>query len=57
MPRNILLIMTDQQRAEYVGYVPEGVADTPNINRIAQEGTYFTCCNTTNPICSPARTS
>ena len=36
MPRNILLIMTDQQRAEYVGYVPEGVADTPNINRIAR---------------------
>ena len=57
MPRNILLLMTDQQRAEYVGYAPGSVVDTPNIDRIAREGAYFTCCNTTNPICTPARTS
>lgn len=56
MPKNILLLMTDQQRSEYVGYIPDGEAVTPNINRIA-ENAYFTSCITPNPICTPARTS
>ncbi len=56
MPKNILLFMTDQQRAEYTGYAAKSKAETPNIDWIAQ-GAYFTCCQTTNPICSPARTS
>lgn len=56
MPKNILLFMTDQQRAEYVGYAKNSAVHTPNIDRIAS-GAYFTCCNTTNPICTPARTS
>lgn len=57
MPRNILLFMTDQQRAEYVGYTENSTVSTPNIDRIAQKGAYFTCCHTTNPICRPARTA
>ena len=57
MQKNILLIMTDQQRAEYVGYAPGSAAETPNIDRIAKNGAYFTRCCTTNPICTPARTS
>ena len=57
MPRNIILFMTDQQRAEYVGYAKNGCgALTPNIDRIASHA-YFTNCQTTNPICTPARTS
>ncbi len=57
MPRNIILFMTDQQRAEYVGYAENGCgAVTPNIDRIARHA-YFTNCQTTNPICTPARTS
>ena len=57
MPKNILLFMTDQQRAEYVGYAENGCgAVTPNIDRIAAHA-HFTNCQTTNPICTPARTS
>ena len=56
MPRNILLFMTDQQRTDYVGYAADSCVSTPNIDWIAQHA-HFTCCNTTNPICSPARTS
>ncbi|WP_455582911.1 sulfatase family protein [Dysosmobacter sp.] len=56
MAKNILLFMTDQQRTEYTGYAPGSVVETPNIDKIAA-GAYFTCCNTTNPICTPARTS
>lgn len=57
MPKNILLLMTDQQRADYVGYAPGGRAVMPNLDRIAREGGWFSCCQTTNPICTPARTS
>lgn len=56
MPKNILLFMTDQQRAEYTGYAPDSVVQTPNIDYLAQ-GRWFSNCNTTNPICTPARTS
>ena len=57
MPKNILLIMTDQQRADQVGYAEHGCgAVTPNIDRIAAHA-HFTGCQTTNPICTPARTS
>lgn len=56
MPKNVLLLMTDQQRGDYVGYLDGGAAVTPTIDRIAGHA-YFTCCNTTNPICSPARSS
>lgn len=48
--------MTDQQRADYVGYLPGGQAVTPHLDRIAAHSC-FTCCQTTNPICTPARTS
>lgn len=57
MPKNILLLMTDQQRADYVGYAPGGKAVMPNLDRLAREGAWFSCCQTTNPICTPARTS
>lgn len=56
MAKNILLLMTDQQRSDYVGYLPDGKALTPNINRIAEHA-HFTSCITPNPICTPARTS
>lgn len=56
MPKNILLFMTDQQRADYVGYIPGGKAVMPTLDKIAGHA-YFTCCQSTNPICTPARTS
>jgi arylsulfatase len=51
---NILLIMTDQQRWDALGFVSAWMK-TPNLDRIAREGVQFTNCITTSPLCVPAR--
>jgi arylsulfatase A-like enzyme len=53
---NIVLIMTDQQRADHVGWHPQSRLATPNIDWIGQ-GAAFLNCITSNPICTPARTA
>ena len=56
MPRpNILLIFTDQHRLSAVGCYGETPCRTPNIDRLAREGTRFETAYTTCPVCSPAR--
>ena len=56
MAKNILLIMTDQQRREYCGNRYGGIADMPNLDILSSKAR-FTNCTTTNPICAPARSS
>lgn len=51
---NILFLMTDQLRADHVGYSGESPVPTPNIDWIAG-GSWFSNCQTVNPICTPAR--
>ncbi len=51
---NILLLMTDQQRADSLGSVSPW-ASTPNIDRIAAEGVRFDSAVTNSPVCMPAR--
>lgn len=55
---NILFIMSDDHAAHaisaYGGRLAE-VAPTPNIDRLATEGTLFTNAFCTNSICSPSR--
>jgi len=46
--------MTDQQRFDHVGFHPESVLETPNIDRLA-ESVGFTDCQSVNPLCTPAR--
>jgi arylsulfatase A-like enzyme len=54
---NILVIMTDQQRRDTLGaYGCDWIA-TPNLDRLAAEGTLFTACTVDNPICTPSRAS
>ena len=53
---NILLLMTDQQRADALG-CSGGWVDTPNMDRIAAEGIRFTNTVTNCPICIPTRLS
>jgi arylsulfatase len=53
---NILFIMTDQFRSDALG-VNGGWAKTPNLDKIAEEGTNFTRCYTNSPVCMPARLS
>ncbi len=53
---NILLIMTDQQRWDAMSCSGNWV-ETPNMDRIADEGVRFTNGVTTSPVCIPARLS
>jgi len=52
---NLLFLMTDQQRADTVE--PTTVCQTPNLDKLAANGTQFKRCYTVNPICSPTRAS
>lgn len=54
---NILLIMTDQQTWDAVGYAGNEQIITPNLDRLASEGVNFSHAVTPCPVCVPARTS
>lgn len=54
---NVLILMTDQQRADCMGCAGHPVLQTPNIDRIASEGLRFSHACTSSPICMPARAS
>ena len=57
MPPDILVLMTDQHRADWIGAYGASWVRTPNLDRLAAEGTIFTRCTTTSPLCMPARAS
>jgi choline-sulfatase len=52
---NILFIMDDQHRFDYLGCAGADFVRTPNIDRLAAMGTRFTQCTTNSPICAPSR--
>jgi len=54
---NILIIMTDQQTWDAVGYSGNRMVKTPNLDRLASEGVNFSNAVTPCPVCVPARTS
>ena len=54
---NIVLINTDQQRADTIGALGQDHMETPNLDRLAEEGVAFTNNFTTAPSCVPARAS
>ena len=54
---NILVIMTDQQAWDAVGYAGNDQIITPNLDRLASEGVNFSHAVTPCPVCVPARTS
>ena len=49
---NILLVFTDQHRLSAVGCYGETPCLTPNLDRLADEGTRFETAYTTCPACS-----
>jgi arylsulfatase len=64
MPKrpNLLLVMTDQQRADSVGYAHEvgGVArgsDTPHLDGLAHRGVIFDAAYSASTVCVPARSA
>ena len=52
---NILLIMTDQHRWDYLSCYGADFVDTPDIDRLAASGVRFTNAFTNAPVCAPAR--
>src|SRR3954468_3221934 len=53
---NILLITSDQQRADCFGFENPHVR-TPHLDRMAKNGTRFSACITPNLVCQPSRAS
>ena len=54
---NILILMTDQQRADSMGCSGNPIIRTPNIDNIANQGVRFDSTYTVSPLCMPARAS
>ncbi len=52
---NVVLIMTDNHGAWTLGCYGNKDIKTPNIDRLADEGTLFTRAFASNPVCSPTR--
>jgi len=52
---NILLLFTDQQRADSIAALGHPVARTPQMDRLVREGTTFTRAFTPSPVCCSAR--
>ncbi|MBB6733253.1 sulfatase [Cohnella zeiphila] len=55
--KNIVVIMTDQQRADLRALEGYPLDATPFLDRLAREGTWFDKAYTTMPICCAARVS
>lgn len=54
---NFLFIITDQQRADWLGCYGHPVVQTPHIDAIAAGGTRFNNFHVASPVCMPNRAS
>ena len=57
MPRNVLFIMCDQLRYDYLGCTGHPAIRTPHIDRLAARGVRFDRAYVQSPICGPSRMS
>lgn len=55
VPRNVVLIVTDDQRPDTVRALGNLVIRTPNLDWLVEHGTAFTRAVSPNPLCTPAR--
>ena len=51
---NVVWFCTDQQRYDTISCMGNQHLRTPNIDRLAEEGTMFTRAYTQCPICTPS---
>ncbi len=56
-PVNILFIFTDDQRWDALGYAGNTIIQTPNLDSLAAQGTYFENAFVTTAICCVSRAS
>nr|MDO8109221.1 sulfatase-like hydrolase/transferase [Candidatus Sigynarchaeota archaeon] len=54
---NLLVIHADQHRHDCIGAAGNKDVKTPNIDALARDGTIFTHCFATFPVCTPSRYS
>ncbi len=54
---NILLLFSDQHRADAMGCAGHPVVQTPNLDRLAAQGTRFANGYCATPLCHPSRVS
>lgn len=54
---NILLLVTDDQRFDSLGYVGNPIVQTPHLDRLARQGQVFSHCFCTTSICAISRAS
>ncbi len=54
---NILWICSDQQRFDSLGCYDNPFVQTPNLDRLAQEGVLFEYAYSQSPVCTPSRAS
>ena len=57
-PRNVIFILTDDHRFDYMGFTGKiPWLETPNMDRLAKEGAYLPNSFVTTSLCSPSRAS
>ncbi|MDX1637165.1 MAG: sulfatase, partial [Balneolaceae bacterium] len=58
-PQNIIFILSDDHRYDYMGFHPDGPAflQTPGMDRMAAEGAHLANAFVTTSLCSPSRAS
>ena len=54
---NIIFILTDDQRWDALGYAGNDIIQTPEMDKLAEEGVYFKNAIVTTPICAASRAS
>jgi arylsulfatase len=54
---NLLLVMTDQQRADSTGFSNSGSTDTPHLDALARKGVVFENAYSASTTCVPARSA
>jgi arylsulfatase A-like enzyme len=57
-PRNIIFILSDDHRHDFIGFTGKVPGlQTPNLDRLANEGAHFLNAFVTTALCSPSRAS
>lgn len=56
-PPNIVLLFSDQHRADVLGAAGHPIVQTPNLDRLAGEGALFEDAYCQAPVCAPSRVS
>ncbi|MFU8780978.1 MAG: sulfatase [Kiritimatiellia bacterium] len=52
---NVVVFCVDEQRGDHLGCMGHPHVQTPNLDRLAAEGTLFRNCFSSSPVCMPAR--